>query len=128
MGAAKTSSAGTNLDHRSEVENGDPVADRFDHRQIVADEKVGQIEFGLEIGQKVQNLCLHRNVEGRDRFVEDQDTGIRGKRAGDADALRLATRKLVRVAVKEVFAQVHAGEDFRDALSPFGGGHSVKPL
>jgi hypothetical protein len=91
----------------------------------VADEKVGQPELRLEVGQQVQHLRLHRHVERRDRFVEDQDARFGGERAGDADALRLPTGELVRVAVEELLAQVHGGEDLPD---PLGAGGRAKPV
>jgi hypothetical protein len=102
------------LHHRAEIEHRDAVADGLHHGEVVADEKVGQAELALEVGQQVQHLRLHRHVERRDRFVEDQDARVGGQRPGDADALRLPAGELVRVAVEELLAQVHGGEDLGD--------------
>jgi|GEM_PF-4211983 len=45
------------------------------------------------------DLRLHRHVQGRARLVEHDKTRLRDQRAGDRDALALATRELVRVAL-----------------------------
>ena len=118
------------LHHRAEIEHGDPVGHRLHHGEIVTDEEVGQTELRLEVRQQVQHLRLHRHVERRDRFVEDQDARVRRQRAGDADALRLPAGELVRIAVEELLAQVHGGEDLGDAVGagrrgPSGEGASA---
>ena len=38
-------------------------------------------------------------VEGRERLVEEQDLGLEGEGPGERDALLLAARQLVRVAI-----------------------------
>jgi hypothetical protein len=48
--------------------------------------------------RQVQHLRLHRDIEGRHRLVADDEIGLQRQRAGDADALALATGKGVRVA------------------------------
>ena len=50
----------------------------------------------LKVEQEVDDLRLHRDVEGRDELVGDQHLRLDGKRAGDADALALAAGELVR--------------------------------
>ena len=53
-------------------------------------------------------ICaFHRNVEGGDRLVADDEVGARGERAGDADALALAAGELVREALHRVARQPH---------------------
>ena len=49
--------------------------------------------------QKVDDLRLDRNIERRNRLVANDELGLRGERAGDADALPLAAGELVRVAL-----------------------------
>ena len=116
------------LDHRSEVENDDPVADGLDDGEVVGDEKVGQSEFCFQVGKEVQHLRLNRDIQGRDRFVENDDSGIGGKRAGDADPLGLTAGEFMRVAVEEFFAQVYAGKDVADAPVALGLCHPVQTL
>jgi hypothetical protein len=72
-------------------------SDVLDHREVVADEEVGEARAALQVLHQVQDLRLHRDVEGRGRLVADQELGIAGQRAGDRDALALAAGELVRV-------------------------------
>ena len=48
---------------------------------------------------QLEDLRLHRNVEGRDGLVGHQHVGPHGERPRDADALALAAGELVRIAV-----------------------------
>ena len=74
------------------------------------DEQVGQAALALLLGQQVDDLRLDRDVERRDRLVEDKAFRLEGKRAGDGDALALTAGELVREAfgggrVQPAFAQ-----------------------
>ena len=87
------------LDDPAEVHHRDPVADVADDRQVVGDEQVRQPEPALEPLEQVDDLRLDRDVEGADRLVGDDEVRVEGERPGDADALPLAARELVRVAL-----------------------------
>jgi hypothetical protein len=56
----------------------------------------------LQVLQQVDDLRLDRDVERRDRLVADDELGLDGERAGDADALALAAGELVRAAAHVV--------------------------
>ena len=56
----------------------------------------------LQVLQQVDHLRLDRDVERRHRLVADDQLGLDGERAGDADALALAAGELVRVAAHVV--------------------------
>src|SRR3989440_574267 len=56
---------GRYLHHLAHIHHGDAVRDVLDHRQVVGDEKVGQVELLLEVFQKVDDLRLDRAPEGR---------------------------------------------------------------
>ena len=73
----------------------------FHHRKIVRDEQIGEPDFRLQILQQIENLRLDRDVERRNRLVEDEQVGVQRQRARDADALALPARETVRVAVQE---------------------------
>ncbi len=89
------------------------------HRQVVGDEQVGQSEPALQLLQQVDDLRLDRDVERRDRLVADDEVGLDRQRPGDADALALAARELVRVAVDRVGIDADDVEQFLDArLAP----------
>ena len=64
-----------------------------------------QGEALLQVLQQVDHLRLDRDVQRRDRLVADDQLGRTGERAGDADALALAARELVRIAVRVVGPQ-----------------------
>ena len=61
-------------------------------------------------------LRLHRHVQRRGRFVQQQRAGVRRERAGDAGALLLAAGEFVRVARQELRAEPDIVEQ---------GGHAV---
>ena len=56
----------------------------------------------LQLGEQRQHLALHRDVEGGRRLVEDEHLGPQDDGARDRDALALAARELVRIAVQDV--------------------------
>ena len=70
-----------------------------DHVEIVGDEDVGQPEFVLEVGEEIEDLRLHGDVERRHRLVADDELGPQCERTGDADPLTLSARELVRQPV-----------------------------
>ena len=97
--------------HRAEVEDDNPVTHGLDDGQIVTDEQIGQIEPVLEISEQVQHLSLNRDIERRDRLVQNNDARVGGQCTRNTDPLRLATREFVRVPVEELFAQIYGIED-----------------
>ena len=64
----------------------------------MGDEDVRQAELVLEVLEQVDDTGLDRHVERRDRLVEHDQRRVQRQRPGDADALALATRELVREA------------------------------
>ena len=104
-GEAKSVSVSAELDHAAEIHHRDPVRDVPHQPQVVGDEQDGQAEPRLQLEQQVDDLGLDRDVEGGDQLVGDQALGLDRERAGDADALALAARELVRVAERGVGRQ-----------------------
>ncbi len=45
------------LDHLAEIHHRHPIGDRLDHRQIVADEQIGETEALLQIAQQKQTCA-----------------------------------------------------------------------
>ena len=114
------------FDDRAEIENGYAVADRLDHRKVVADENVSQVVAAAQIGKQVQDLCLDGNVERGYRLIEDNDARVRCKGTGNADALCLTAGKFVRVAFEKFRPQVDRVQQFVDALLARGLVHPVQ--
>lgn len=80
----------THLHHFAEVHHHYAVADIAHHMQIVADKDVGETELRLEIEKQVKHLRLNRFVEGRDRFVKNDQPWLEGEGTRNIDALTLA--------------------------------------
>ena len=85
------------LDDATRVHHGDPVCDLSNDRQVVSDEDQGEAELLLQVLEDVEDLRLDRDVEGRDRFVADDELGFERECAGDGDALLLPARHLPRI-------------------------------
>ena len=103
---------GRKLDDLAQVHHRDAVADVAHDRKVVGDEQVGQPEVGLEVFEQVDDLRLNRHVERRDGLIGHDEGGLNGEGAGDADALPLAARELVRVAAGEVGVEPDGLEQF----------------
>ena len=79
------------LDQLAQIQNPCPVRDLPNNSQIVGDEKIGQVQFCLQIAQQIQHLRLYRYVERRRWFITDDDFRLTGQNAGDTDPLALTT-------------------------------------
>src|SRR5215472_19260796 len=86
------------LDDAAQVHDQDPVGDVLDHAEVVADEEIGQAELLAERDEEVDDLRLDRDVERGDRLVADHKLRLDRERTGDAEALALPARELVRIA------------------------------
>ncbi len=107
----------SDLDQSAEIHDRDPVSQRTDHREIVRDEEQGQTAIPLKLNQEIEDLTAHRDVEGRDRLVGDQESGIRSQGARDRHPLALAARELVRKPLRDLRRE----SDLRQqALDPSG--------
>ena len=79
------------LDDQAALHHRHVGAQVTDHGQVVADEEEGHALLVAQVGHQVQDLGLHRHIERTHRFVGDDELGTRDQRAGDGDALALAT-------------------------------------
>ena len=105
----------------ADVHHRDPRADVLDDAQVVRDEEIGEPESFLKLEQEVQDLRLDRHIQRRDGFVRDDQTGIQGKRARDADALTLAAREGMRVAPHVFRPQAHEAKELHHPVGSFLG-------
>ena len=83
------------------------VAHEAYHTQVVRNEDVGEPAFLLQFVQKIEDLRLHRYIQSRHRLVADDQPRVDRQGTGDADALPLSARKLVRVTVVMLGFQPH---------------------
>ncbi len=93
------------LGDAAEIHHRDAVGDVAHHREIVGDEQVAELEPRLQVLEQIHDLPLDRDVERRHRLVADDEARLERKRARDADALALAARELVRIAIRHVGEQ-----------------------
>src|SRR5690242_5247437 len=89
------------LDDATEVHDDDAVRQEANDAKIVTDEKIREIERGLELHEEVQNLRLDRYVERRDGFVANEKLGPYRECSRDADPRALTARELMRIAAHQ---------------------------
>ena len=65
----------------------------------VADKHIRQSQLFLQFPQEVQDLRLHGNVQGGNRFIQDNHIRIERKSPCNADSLALSAGKSVRIPV-----------------------------
>ncbi len=91
----------------------------------MADEQHRQAMAGLQRHQQVHHLGADRHVEGGHRLVGDDQPGIAGQRAGDAHALALAARHLMRVAAGVLRRQPHLAQQVVHPALHLGAGRQL---
>ncbi len=116
---------GACFDDPSQVHDGDPVAKVPDHRQVMGDEEEGQIEFPLQFLEKVDDLCLNREVECGYRLVGDEQARLHSQCAGDADPLTLAAREFMGIAEVMLFSKANLFHEAYHAASQLLPGSSA---
>src|SRR5207302_1677106 len=87
------------LDLGAEVEERDPVSDADRLVDVVGDEDDRLVKPLLDAQKLVLETFAGDPVDSAEGLVHEQDGRVRTQRAGEADALLLTARKLVRVAV-----------------------------
>ncbi len=68
-----------------------------DHRQVVANHDEAQAAPAAQLFQQIQHLGLHRRIERRRGFIQQQDLRLQDQRPCNRNALALAARQLVRI-------------------------------
>ena len=114
---SRDSLSAAHLDNRAEVHDGDPVAHRLDHAEVVGDEQVRHAELALQVTQERENLRTGRDVEpGHGLVAEDEARpGDQGTR--NHDPLALSAGQRPGQAVHHFGLEPDATEDLDDLLS-----------
>jgi len=116
------------LDQLALLRDRDTVGQVTHHAEVVRDEQVGQAELLAKLLQQDENLGLNRDVKRGDRLVQDDERGLNGERAGNADALTHPAAQLMRVAMRVLRGQPDLREQFPDASISLGRGRmEVQP-
>ena len=87
------------LHHVAKVHNGDAIGDVLNDGKVVSDEQVRGSVLILKVLEKVEDLGLNRDVKRGDGLVANDQLRLERKGTGNANALTLTTRELVRIAV-----------------------------
>ncbi len=87
------------LHHTTVLHDGDVVAEADRLVEITGDEDHGLLQHLRQFDELVLELAADQRIERGERLVHQQDIGIGGHGAGEADALLHAARELVRIAV-----------------------------
>ncbi|MBW8714162.1 MAG: ABC transporter ATP-binding protein, partial [Acidobacteria bacterium] len=88
----------SHLHNLSQVHHGHPAANVTHQPEIVRDEEIRELQLLLQIHQQIDDLRLHRYIEGGDGLVGDDERRVERQSAGQADALSLAAAELMGVA------------------------------
>ncbi len=84
------------------VEHGDAIAHRQRLALIVGDEHEGDADLVLDRFQLDLHLFAQFQIQGTERFVEEQHLRVVDQCSGQGDALALATAELIRSALAVV--------------------------
>ena len=89
------------------LHHGDEIGHAGDHRQIVSNQHQRHSLIPNQRFEEAQDLNLRRDVQCGRRLVRDQQFGSKRDSEGDAHALPLPSRQLVRVKVQRKAAFRH---------------------
>ena len=87
----KQGRGGGDFHHPPQVQDHHPVTQVLHHVQVMRNEQQGQPQLLAQADQQVDDLRLDRHVQRRQRLVGDDEAWLRSQRAGNAQALLLAT-------------------------------------
>ena len=87
------------LQDAATVHHGHPIGDRHGLGLVVRDENRGDADAVLNAPYLVAQTVSNGGIQRSKRFVEKQNVGFGGESARQRDALLLAARKLIGVAV-----------------------------
>ena len=115
-----------NLNHLTQIHNGNAIGDVLYDGQVVGDKQICGTELVLQFLEQVQNLGLNGHIQSGNRLVADNQLGLQRKCAGNADTLALAARELVRIAVDVLGVQTDDVQQLADTLDTlFLGAHAM---
>ncbi len=75
----------------AKIHHSDLVGEESHDAQVVSDENQRGVEVLLNFEQQVQDCCLDRDIQRADRLVTEDEIGVTGQGARNADALLLPT-------------------------------------
>ena len=109
------------LHQSTQIHHPHPIAHVAHHREIVGDEEIRHLALALQVFQDVEHLSLHAHIQGRSRFVTDQEIGFTGQGAGNRDALSLTAGELMGIARQVLSRQAHRTQQRHGFVVQEGG-------
>ncbi len=101
-GCVEQLDGGASLRDPARLDDSDVVRERHDVEQVVGDEQDAGRAAVQQVSQDVPHVGGDLDVEGGQGFVEQEQVGLDGERAGEGDALRLAAGQLGAAASGQV--------------------------
>jgi len=92
----------------------------------MCNKKIREPKFLLKVLKEVENLRLDRDIERGNWLVAEDELGIERERARNADALPLAAREFVGIAIFEKARKAYFLHELFNALIALIIGHSDK--
>src|SRR5579871_169087 len=120
LGASGDFFCGADFDDFSATHDGDAVTQVAHHGHGMRDEEVGKAEVALELFEQVYDLRADADVERGDGLVTNYEFWAQDQRAGNADALTLASGKFVRIAAQGGFVEADGSQDFNGGIVQIG--------
>src|SRR5262245_58708207 len=85
---------------------------------VVRDEEQRDVAILLDFLQHVEDLSLHRNIEGACGFVAEDHSWLQRESSGDGDALSLSSRKLAWKTPRVAGRQTHLAKELEGLTPP----------
>jgi hypothetical protein len=111
------------LDQASRVHHRDSMGKCSDDGEIVAHVDRSDVVLEAKIANRLEHVCLRGYVETGRGLVEHDQPGAADEGHGNADALLLSARELVRVSPEKLrlVGQVYLSQHLREARPPLLG-------
>ena len=94
----------------------------FTTPDVVGDEQVGELVPLLKVAEQIEDLRLHRDVEGRDRLVGDDQRRLHRQCPSDPHPLPLPSRQLVGKALCVGRLETDVAQQVGDAIGDLAAG------
>ena len=111
------------------IHDADAVCDLRHDAEVVGDEQHGSVLLVAHVLHDVEDLRLHRYVQGGGRFIRDQELGMARQHHGDHHPLAHAAGQLVGEGF-DAFLRIgdlHVPVELDDPFTGLLPGHAVQP-